>query len=56
LSTTAARSFSSAGDGAGGAESAEQRRDNVGDTLCNQFLIGVVPVVDHIVGDGSRQK
>ena len=45
-----------AGDGAGGGDAPEERADDVGQTLCHQLLIRVVPVVHHAVGDdGTKQ-
>ena len=38
-------------DRAGGRDAAEERRDDVGDTLRHQLLVGIVAVVDLRVGD-----
>ena len=38
-----------AGDGAGGRQAAEHRRNDVGDALADQFDIGIVTVVAHAV-------
>ena len=40
-----------AGDGAGGGNAAEERRGDVGDSLRDQFDVGVVTVAGHAVGD-----
>jgi hypothetical protein len=45
-----------AGDGAGGGKAAEKRRGEVGDALGDEFLVGVVAVVDGAVGDPRRQQ
>ena len=45
-----------AGDRAGRREAAEQRRDDVGDALPDQLLIGVVARARHAVGDDGRQQ
>ena len=42
------------GDGAGGSEAAEQRGSDVGQPLGDQFLVGVVAVVNLTVGDAGR--
>jgi hypothetical protein len=43
-------------DGAGGGEAAEERGGDVGHALGDQFLVGVVAVVDLAVGDARRQQ
>ena len=43
-------------DGAGGRKAAEQRGDEVGRALGEQFLVGVVAVVDLAVGDARREQ
>ena len=46
-----------AGDGAGGGEPAEKRRDDVGQPLAYQFLIGAVVRAGHAVGHyGGEQR
>ena len=45
-----------AGDGAGGGNAAEERRDNVGDALCDELHVGVVVVAAHAVGDDGGEK
>ena len=45
-----------AGDGAGGGKSAEERGDNVGDALRNQFHVGIVSVAAHAVGDDGGHQ
>ena len=39
------------GDGSGGGDSAEEGRDDVGDSLRDEFDVGVVAVAGHAVGD-----
>ena len=43
-------------DGAGGGKAAEQRRDDVGRALADEFLVGVVARAGHAVGDHGRQQ
>ena len=43
-------------DGSGGGEPSEQRRNNIRDTLPNQFHVGIVLVIAHAVGDDSRHQ
>ena len=44
-------------DGAGGGEAAEQRRDDVGRALADEFLVGIVTRAGHAVGDhGGEQR
>ena len=46
-----------AGDGAGGGDAAEERADDVGDALRHEFLIGIVAVIHHAIGDdGAEQR
>ena len=45
-----------AGDGAGGRDAAEQRRDHVGHALGDQFHVGLVLVAAHVVGHHRRQQ
>ena len=45
-----------AGDGAGGGKTAKQGRDDVGDALADQLLIGVVREPGHAIGDDCRQQ
>ena len=45
-----------AGDGAGGADAAEQRRADVGEALRHQFAVGAVPPAGHAVGDDGGQQ
>ncbi len=44
-----------AGDGAGGGNAAEERRGDVGDSLGNEFDIGVVAIAGHAVGDDGGE-
>jgi hypothetical protein len=45
-----------AGDGAGGGEAAEERGGDVGQALGDEFLVGIVAVVDLAVGDARREQ
>ena len=43
-------------DGAGGRDAAEERADDVGDALRHEFLVGIVPVVNHAVGHHRAEQ
>ncbi|CPQ89308.1 Uncharacterised protein [Bordetella pertussis] len=43
-------------DGAGGGKAAEQRRDDIGQALADQFLVGIVAGAGHAVGHHGRQQ
>ncbi|MNS93428.1 hypothetical protein D3C72_1276040 [compost metagenome] len=45
-----------AGDGAGGGKPAEQRRQDIGDALPHQLLVGIVPGAGHAVGHHRGQQ
>ena len=45
-----------AGDGSCGRNTSEERRGNVGQTLCHQLGVGVVVVGYHTIGNGSREQ
>ena len=45
-----------AGDGPGGGESAKERREDIGDTLRDQFHSGIVAVAAHAVGDDGAHQ
>jgi hypothetical protein len=45
-----------AGDGAGGGKAAEERGGDIGQALGDQFLVGVVAVIDLAVGDACREQ
>ena len=45
------------GDGPGRSDAAEERADDIGQALGHEFLIGIVAVIDHAVGDhGAEQR
>ena len=45
-----------AGNGAGDANAAEQRRTDIADALCDQLHIGAMPASRHAVGDDGGQQ
>ena len=44
-----------AGDGASCSEATKEWRDDVGQTLCHEFLVGVMSVIDGGVRNASRE-